>query len=99
MQRRSKEIVLRKLYGADRGAIARLLATEFGVLVALGALAGIPPAFVVGSRYLAAYAERAPIGPWALVAALAVALLIAFVSILRHSLAALDLSPAEALRN
>ncbi len=98
VQRRAKEIVLRKLFGAEKGAIAGLLAREFGLLVALGALAGIPPALVVGSNYLAGYAERAPIGPWSILAALAIALVIAFVSILRHSLRALDITPADALR-
>jgi putative ABC transport system permease protein len=98
VQRRQKEIVLRKLYGAGRAAIGALVAREFGALVGAGALLGLPLAYLAIVRWLAGFTERAPIGVWTLVAALLVALAVALVSTLRHALAALRIRPALALR-
>jgi putative ABC transport system permease protein len=99
VQRRTREIVLRKLYGASRTAIARLVAREFAVLIGAGALIGLPAAYLATARYLAAFTERAPIGLWAISAALAVAALVAVGSTLRHTMSAVRIAPADALRD
>jgi putative ABC transport system permease protein len=98
VQRRTKEIVLRKLYGAGKGEIGKLVAREFAMLIAAGALVGLPAAWVATQRYLAPFTERAPIGVWTLAAALAVAALVTLGSTLRHTLAAVRIRPALALR-
>jgi putative ABC transport system permease protein len=98
VRRREKEIVLRKLYGAGHATIARLVAREFAVLVGAGALLGLPFAWVAIQRWLDAFAERAPIGVWTLVAALLVAAVVALVATLRHALAAVRIRPILALR-
>jgi putative ABC transport system permease protein len=98
VQRREKEIVLRKLYGAGRAAIGVLVAREFALLVGAGALLGLPLAWVAIARYLGAFSERAPVGAWTLLAALLVAGMVALASTLRHALAALRIRPALALR-
>jgi putative ABC transport system permease protein len=99
VQRRTREIVLRKLYGAGSAAIGRLVAREFALLLGVGALAGLPVAWLATERYLAGFTERAPLGPWALGAALAVALAVALASTLRHTLAAVRVAPVLALRD
>ena len=99
VQRRTREIVLRKLHGAGHGAIARLVGREFAGLLALGALAGLPLAALAIQRYLAPYVERAPMGVWPLLAAFGLALLVAALATLRHTLAAVRLAPALALRD
>ncbi|WP_020653625.1 ABC transporter permease [Massilia niastensis] len=98
VQRKAREIVLRKLYGAGQAAIGRLVAREFVVLIAVGALLGLPVAFVAIQRYLAGFTEQAPVGVWTLTAALAVAGLVAMGSTLRHTLAAMRIRPVQALR-
>jgi putative ABC transport system permease protein len=98
VQRREKEIVLRKLYGAGGRAIGGLVAREFGALVGAGALLGLPLAWLAIQRWLSAFAERAPVGAWTLAAALAVAGGVALASTLRHALAAVRIRPALALR-
>lgn len=98
-QRRAREIVLRRLHGASNRAIAKILAMEFGSLILLGGLVGLPVAGIAAASYLAGFVERADIGPWALLAAFAAALLLAAASTLRHALAALRISPAVALRD
>jgi predicted lysophospholipase L1 biosynthesis ABC-type transport system permease subunit len=98
VQRRSREIVLRKLFGAGRAAIARLLGREFAVLLAAGAVIGLPPAALAIRAYLSGFVERAPVGGWTLLAALAIALLVALLATLRHMADALRATPAAILR-
>jgi putative ABC transport system permease protein len=98
VQRRAREIVLRKLYGAGNAAVGGLVAREFLVLIGAGALLGLPPAWLAMQSYLAAFNERAPIGAWTIFAALLVAGAVALGSTLRHTLAAVRIRPALALR-
>ncbi|MBI3285770.1 MAG: ABC transporter permease [Burkholderiales bacterium] len=99
VQKRAREIVLRKLYGANRSAIARLLGMEFGGLLGLAALLALPLAAWAIERYLAGFVGRAPVGAWTLLAALVLAGSVAALATLRHILAALRIAPAQALRN
>jgi len=98
VQRRAREIVLRKLYGAGTTAVGSLVMREFLVLIGAGALLGLPPAWLAMQHYLAGFTERAPIGAWTIVGALAVAGVVALGSTLRHTLAAVRIRPALALR-
>jgi putative ABC transport system permease protein len=98
VQRRAREIVLRKLYGAGTTAVGSLVMREFLVLIGAGALLGLPPAWLAMQQYLAAFTERAPIGGWTILGALAVAGAVALGSTLRHTLAAVRIRPALALR-
>jgi putative ABC transport system permease protein len=99
VQRRTREIVLRKLYGASGGAIRRLVLREFATLIGAGALIGLPAAWIASERFLAPFTERAPIGLWAIGAALAVAVAVALGSTLRHTMTAVRITPVLALRD
>jgi hypothetical protein len=98
VQRRAREIVLRKLYGAGRPAIARLLGREYAVLLGAGALVGLPPAALAIRAYLAGFVDHAPVGAWTLLGAAAIAVLVAALATLRHTVAALRATPAAILR-
>ncbi len=99
VQRRAREIVLRKLHGAGRGDIGLLVAREIGTLALVSAAAGLPIAAVAIARYLAGYVEHAPIGWWTLLAALATTLAVALVAVARNAWIAMRMQPAQALRN
>jgi ABC-type antimicrobial peptide transport system permease subunit len=99
VQRLSKQIVIRKLFGAKHIDIVKLVGREFIVLIIVGGLIGLPIATLINQRYLATFVEQAPVGVWTLVAALVVALLATFVSTLRHTLIALRMAPAFILRD
>ena len=98
MQMRTKEIVLRKLYGAKRHAIALLLSMEFGVLIVSAAMLAMPLALWVGERYLSNFVERAPMGVWPILSALALASIVAALAVIRHIWTAMELRPALAMR-
>lgn len=99
VERRSREIVLRKLHGARGVDIGRLVAREFGVLVAAGAFIGLPFAWLGIQRYLATFVERAPMGQWPLLLALALIAAVGLAATARHTLRAAGMSPALALRD
>jgi len=99
VQRSRREIVLRKLHGAGGSDIAMMLAREFSVLVAAGAIVGLPLAAVATQRYLASYTEHAPVAGWTLAAALLLAILVALLATTRHTLTAMRMSPALALKD
>lgn len=99
VRRRAREIVLRKLYGADGVDVGRLIAREFAVLIGIGALIGLPVAWFATERYLSGFAERAPLGWWPPLLALGCVGLVALVATARHTLAAVRMSPALALQN
>ena len=98
VQRRAKEIVLRKLHGASRTDIGVLVAREIGALALVAALIALPLAAVAIERYLSAYVEHAPIGYWTLLAALAATLATALTAVARHACIAMRMTPADALR-
>jgi predicted lysophospholipase L1 biosynthesis ABC-type transport system permease subunit len=99
VERRSREIVLRKLHGARGRDISRLVAREFGLLVAIGALAGLPLAWLGIQRYLAGFVERAPMGQWPLVFAFALIAIVGLAATARQTLRAARMQPALALRD
>jgi putative ABC transport system permease protein len=99
VQRRTREIVLRKLYGASGGAIGSLVLREFLELIGAGALVGLPAAWIATERYLAPFTERAPVGMWTVLGALALASAVALGATLRHTLAAVRITPVLALRD
>lgn len=84
---------------SGRGAIARLVGKEFALLIGAGALLGLPLAALAIERYLTGFVARAPMGAWPLLAALFLALLVALGATARHTLAALRIAPAAALRS
>jgi putative ABC transport system permease protein len=99
VQRRAREIVLRKLHGAGRGAIAALVGREFLLLTAVAAIVALPVAWLAIQRYLEPFAEHSPLGVWAPAAATALTLLVVAAATARHTLAAMRLAPVRALRD
>ena len=98
VQRRAREIVLRKMHGAGRSAIAMLVVREIGMLTLIGSVIGLPLAALGIKRYLSTYVVQAPIGYWTLGLALMVTVSVALVAISRHTWLAMRMVPAEALR-
>jgi ABC-type antimicrobial peptide transport system permease subunit len=98
VQRRAREIVLRKLHGARRTDIGLLVIRETGALILAAAIISLPIALVLIEHHLSNYTERAPIGYWTLALALLLTLAVALVAVTRHTRTAMRLPPVQALR-
>ena len=99
VQRRGREIVLRKLYGAAGLHIAILLGRDLGALMVGAALLGVPLALVALSGYQAGFTEHAPMvyaTPWLALAGVAT---VALLAALRHGWSALAMRPGQLLRS
>ena len=98
VQRRAKEIVIRKLFGADKRSILKLLLRDFVAFVFVCALLSMPLAWVFAMGYLADYIHFAPllnlVMPCVLIIISAIALVAIFVNIIK----AMNMMPSEILK-
>jgi putative ABC transport system permease protein len=99
VQRRTREIALRKLFGARRRDVGRLVAQEIGAIIVLAAAISLPLAALAIARYLAPFSERTPMAYWALGVALIAALGVVGVAAVRQMRVAMRMKPAVALRS
>ncbi|MES2151973.1 MAG: ABC transporter permease [Pseudomonadota bacterium] len=99
VKRRAREIVLRKLHGASAAAIGRLMVAEFAVLIGIGSALGLPLAWLGMARYLSGFVERAPMGFWPLLAALASVALVALAATGWQTVCAMRIAPVLAFRD
>ena len=99
VQRRTKEIALRKLFGTRRRDIGKLVAKEIGAAILLSTVVALPLAALAIGRYLAPYTERTPLAFWSLAFAFVVALATAAFAAARQTWLAMMLKPTVALRS
>jgi putative ABC transport system permease protein len=99
VERRTGEIALRRVFGARRRDICKLIAGEVGFVVLLSAAIALPLAALAIARYLAVYTERTPFAFWTLALATVAAMAIASLAAARHAWIAMSLKPAVALRS
>ena len=97
--RRVKEIGIRKTLGASSADIVRLLIGQFLRPVLIANLIAWPLAYGAMRAWLAGFDDRIALSPLYFVAASAVAILIAVVTVLAQSLRASRAAPAWALRH
>ena len=96
--KRTKEIGIRKTYGASVATILGLLSKEVIFLILVSSVVAYPVAFF-GSRYwLEGFASKVRINPALFIAATAIVLLTGWISVSYQALKAAGYSPARALR-
>jgi len=98
VERRTKEIGIRKIMGASAAGILGLLSRDFLRLVVLALALATPLAWYAMRQWLDGFAYRTTLAWWAFALAGALAILIAFLTISYHSLKAALSNPAEALK-
>ena len=98
-QQRTQEIGIRKALGASLGRLVVNLSKEFVALVGVAIVVAAPMAYFGMQQWLQTFAYRIDVGVGTLVAAGAVALVIALVTVSTQTVRAARIDPAEALRS
>lgn len=97
-ERRTKEIGIRKVFGAGSLQIVLLLWKDFVLLVLMGLVIAAPMAYLGMNRWLENFAYRTSISAWVFVATGLTALTVAILTISYHSLRAAHGNPVNAIR-
>jgi len=98
IERRTKEIGIRKILGANADRIVGLLSGDFLKWVALANLIAVPVAAYAMNRWLQGFAYRTTLSAGVFAAAAGVAIGIAILTISLHCVRAAAANPAESLR-
>jgi putative ABC transport system permease protein len=98
VERRTKEIGVRKVLGATISEITILLSREFAKWVAIAALIAWPLAFYAMNRWLQGFAYRTGISIGVFILSSLLALLIAVLTVSFQAIRAARANPVESLR-
>ncbi|MCB0641252.1 MAG: ABC transporter permease [Phaeodactylibacter sp.] len=99
VERRTKEIGIRKVLGSSVPGLVGLLARQFMQPVIIGLLLAAPIAFYFINQWLQNFAYRIDMNVWYMALAGGIAILIAFVTVSVQSLRAALANPVDSLRS
>jgi putative ABC transport system permease protein len=97
-EKRTREIGIRKVMGAEVGRIVLLITRDFLLLVLLAGLVAVPLAWYGVARWLEGFAFRTPVDPLVFAAAVLLVLLIAALTVSFRAVKAARTDPVKALR-
>ena len=98
ISQRIKEIGIRKVLGANVNSIVTLLSKDFLLLVVIASIISLPVGWWAMNQWLNEFAYRIQISWWVFAVAMAVALVVAFVTISVQAVKAAVSNPIKSLR-
>jgi putative ABC transport system permease protein len=98
VEQRTREIGIRKVFGADEGVIVRLISRDFIILVSISIIIAVPVAYYFMSNWLENYVYRTNIGVSILAVAALITVLLTFITISFKAYQASVLNPASSIR-
>jgi putative ABC transport system permease protein len=98
INRRTKEIGIRKVLGASVSQLVTLLTREFAGLILLSNLIAWPVAYIIVRIWLQDFAFRINIGIWTFIFSSALVLFVSFVTVSIHTFRAAASNPVNTLR-
>jgi len=99
VERRSREIGVRKVLGATVAGIVSLLAKDFMKLIGIAAVIAIPLAYFLANQWLADFAYRTQLVWWVFAGAGLLILGVGFLTVVVHSMRAALTNPVDSLRS
>jgi len=98
VEQRTKEIGIRKVFGANEGIILRLISKDFLILVTIGIIIAIPVSYYFMSDWLQNYVYRTTIGVTLIIMAAVLTILITFLTISYKAYQASVMNPANSIK-
>ncbi len=98
VERRTKEIGIRKILGSSEWGILYLLSRSFLSMVVIAILIALPISYIVANRWLNAFAYRIELSVWFFAVAAVATLLITWFTVSVHTIKAAWANPADSLR-
>ncbi len=98
-RRREKEIGIRKVLGARKAQIVRMLLADFAKPVIIGNLLAWPLGYVLANAYLAQFSDRIALTPLPFALAFSITLLVALATVGSRALKAASINPAAILKS
>ena len=95
---RTREVGIRKTFGATKGLIVTLLSREVVILILISSLVAYPVAYFGIKFWLESFAEKITVSPFIYIIASITGLAIGWLSIIYQALKAAAYNPAESLR-
>ncbi len=95
---RTREVGIRKTFGASRNTVVALLSREVLLLIIISSVAAYPVAFFGVRAWLNGFAEKVSVGPVIYITASLIGLAIGWLSISYQAMKAAGYNPARALR-
>ncbi len=99
VEQRTKEIGIRKIFGANENTVLSLISKDFLILVAIGIIIAVPVAYYFMSNWLEKYVYRTNIGIPLLLTAALMTILITIVTVSYKAYQAAIMNPARALKS
>jgi putative ABC transport system permease protein len=98
VEQRTKEIGIRKVFGANDGVILKMISKDFLILVFAGIIIAVPVAWYFMSKWLQNYVYRIDIGVALIVLAALITIIITFLTISYKAYQASIMNPATAIK-
>jgi len=98
VEQRTKEVGIRKVFGANEGVIIRLISKDFLILVSISIVIALPVAYYFMNNWLQNYVYRTKIGVMLLILAALLTVVITFITISYKAYQAAIMNPASSIR-
>lgn len=98
VEQRTKEVGIRKVFGASEGVVVRLISRDFLILVGISIVIALPVAYYFMSNWLENYVYRTNIGILLLILAALLTVVITFITISYKAYQAAITNPASSIR-
>ena len=98
-EQRTKEIAIRKVFGASIGSIVRLFTDNYLRQLAISLVIALPVVWWIGNKYLEDYADRISLSWWIFVAAPLIVIVLTLCTVGYQAIRAAIANPVEAIKS